>query len=191
MLPFIKNTKVRTALTVLFVLLVCTGVYYFVKPSSSAEMPPALPKETEVIKQDARIKITPNTDIVQRIVYLKCNEEETFRTKPADNLVGLSYQQVQQIYSGWVIEKFDTPEVEMSLKVNSLCREHANNMFIGVKDGYVAVFYGKPGGKAILKEVTKIPIAKLIPGDAEELKHGMVVQSREELLRFIEGLESR
>ncbi|TCL35808.1 BofC-like protein [Anaerospora hongkongensis] len=191
MLPFMKNTKIRTALTVVLILVACTGVYYFVKPSAISDMPPALPRETEVAKQDAKIKITPTTDIVQRIIYLKCNEEETFRTKPADNLVGLNYQQVQQIYSGWTIEKFDTPEVTMSLKVNSLCREHANNMFIGVKDGYVAVFHGKPGSKAILKEVTKIPITKLVPGDAEELKHGMVVQSREELLRFIEGLESR
>lgn len=191
MLPFSKSTKIRAALTVLCILLACTGVYYFVRPSANSDMPPALPRETEVAKQDAKIKITSTTDIVQRIVYLKCNEEETFRTKPADNLIGLNYQQIQQIYSGWTIEKFDTPEVEMSLKVNSLCREHANNMFIGVKDGYVAVFHGKPGGKAILKEVTKIPITKLVSGDAEELKHGMIVQSREELLRFIEGLESR
>jgi len=77
------------------------------------------------------------------------------------------------------------------LKVDSYCREHANNMFIGIKDGYVAVFYGKPGPKAILKEVTKISVNNIMPQDVEELRRGLVVQSREEMLRTLEGMEAR
>ena len=107
------------------------------------------------------------------------------------SVINFNYQQFQNVYSGWNIQKFDTVAVEMTLKVDSLCREHANNQFIGVKDGYVAVFYGKPGNKPLLKEVTKIPVAKLLAEDEAELKRGMIVQSREELLLFIEGLESR
>jgi hypothetical protein len=64
-------------------------------------------------------------------------------------------------------------------------------MFIGIKDGYVAVFYGKPGPKAIVKEVTTIAVNKIMPQDVEELRRGMVVQSREELLRTLEGMQSR
>jgi hypothetical protein len=64
-------------------------------------------------------------------------------------------------------------------------------MFLGVKDGYVTVFYGKPGPKAIIKEQTKIPINNLVPQDLEELKRGLMVQSREDLLRTLEGLQSR
>ena len=79
----------------------------------------------------------------------------------------------------------------MSLKVDSLCREHANNMFIGVKDGFVAVYSGKPGPKAIVKEVTRITASGLSGPDVEELRRGLVVQSREELLRTLEGMQSR
>lgn len=150
-----------------------------------------VPQDTEVAKQNLSIKISPETEITQKILYLKCNDEEVYKTKAADNLIGLNYLQVQKVYSGWVIEKFDTDKVEMTLKVDSLCREHANNMFLGVKDGFVAVYYGKPGPKAIVKEITKIPANKLMPQDQEELKRGMVVQNREEMLRSLEGMQSR
>jgi len=95
------------------------------------------------------------------------------------------------VYNGWTIDKFDTQAVEMSLKVDSYCREHANNMFIGMKDGFVAVYYGKPGPKAIMKEVTAIPVNKLSGEDEEELRRGLIVQSREDLLRTLEGMQSR
>ena len=188
MLPFLRITKL-SALGMILVLTVCAGVWYWLLPSKNNQ--PFARQQTEVIKQDISIKISPQTDILQRIVYTKCNDEESFRTKPADNLINFNYQQFQNVYSGWNIQKFDTLAVEMTLKVDSLCREHANNQFIGVKDGYVAVFYGKPSNKPLLKEVTKIPVAKLLAEDEAELKRGMIVQSREELLLFIEGLESR
>ena len=148
-------------------------------------------QQAEVSKQESKIKITPQTDIVQRIIYTRCNDEEQYRTKPADSLVNLNYHQFQNVYSSWTIETFDDLEVKMILKVDSLCREHTNHQFIGLQDGYVAVFYGKPGNKPLLKEVTKIPVGKLLPEDASELNKGMIVHSREELLMFIEGLESR
>lgn len=150
-----------------------------------------VPQETEVARPDSKIKITATTDLVQKIVYLKCNDEETFRTKPADNLVGLNLSQVQKVYEGWTIDKFDNQEVVMNLKVDSFCREHANNTFIGVKDGHVAVYYGKPGPRAILKEMTQIPLTRLSAQDADEIKRGLAVQSREELLRTLEGLQSQ
>ena len=173
----------------LILLLSSLGYYVLqVNDGSSLLVPP---KESEVVKQDGKIKISANTDIVQKITYTKCNEQEIFKTKPPDNLVGLNFAQVQKIYNGWSIEKFDTKEVEMSLKVDSLCREHANNMFIGIKDDKVAVFYGVPGPKAIIKEVTKIPVAALMPQDVQELRQGLVVQSKEELLRTLEGMQAR
>lgn len=148
-------------------------------------------RDTEVAKQDTKIKVTPTTDFTQKITYLKCGDEETFHSKPADNLVGLTAAQVQKVYTGWTMDKFDTQEVVISLKVDSYCREHANNMFIGVKDGYVAVYYGRPGPRAIVREVTKIPVQQLSAEDIEELKRGMVVKSREELLRTLEGMQAQ
>lgn len=168
-----------------------TAHHYLYQQPRTEDSRPAIPLETEVAKQDSKIKVMSNTDLVQKIIYLKCNEEEVFRTKPASNLIGLNYQQVQKVYSGWTIDKFDLSEVEMTLKVDSYCREHANHMFLGIKDGYIAIYYGKPGPKAIVKEVTSIQVNKLMPQDVDELKRGLEVQSREDLLRTLEGMQSR
>lgn len=191
MLPLFKVNKRMTMTLAGVVLAIGLVCYYFLHVPNGGDNGSLIPQETEVVKQDTKIKILANTDIVQRIIYLKCNDEEELRTKATDSLVGLNYFQVQKMYSGWNIDKFDNKEVVMSLKIDSYCREHANNMFIGVQDGYVAVFNGKPGAKAIVREVTKIAVDKLHPQDVEELKRGMVVQSREELLRTLEGLQSR
>ncbi len=187
-IPFPKMTKCNISLTISAILVVGLLTYLMVYSLQGKSL---IPQGTEVANQDNKIKILANTDIVQRIVYLKCGDEEILQTKPADNLVGMNYSQVQKTYPGWTIDKFDALDVEMTLKVDSLCREHANNIFIGVKDGYVAVYYGRPGPKAILKEVTNIPVNKLMPQDLEELRRGMVVQSREEVLRTLEGMQSR
>lgn len=170
---------------------VCLLAYYLVYSPGSQDRYPLLPQETQVTKQDNKVKISANTNITQRIIYLKCNEEEVITTKPAEHIIGLNYQEIQEIYAGWTIDKFDKLEVEMTLKVDSFCREHANNMFLSIKDGYVAVYYGKPGAKAILKEVTNISVSHIMPQDIEELKRGLAVQSREELLRTLEGMQAR
>ncbi|MCX7780425.1 MAG: BofC C-terminal domain-containing protein [Negativicutes bacterium] len=191
MLPsFIKKKLGILAAFTLLALSATAHHYLYQEPQKTA---PYVKQsaEAEVAKQELKIKILATTDLLQRIIYLKCGDEEVFRTKPAANLVGLNYQQVQKIYAGWAIDKFDTNEVEMTLKVDSYCREHANNMFLGIKDGYIAIYYGKPGPKAIVKEVTNIPVNKLMPQDVEELRRGLEVQSREELLRTLEGMQSR
>jgi hypothetical protein len=172
------------------ILLLSVIGYYSLMIYPDAKLP--IPQQTsEFVKQDGKIKISPDTFLVQKITYTKCKDTEVFRTKPPDNLIGLNYNQVQKIYSGWTIEKFDTNEVEMTLTVDSLCREHANNMFIGTKDGYVTVFYGVPGPKAIVKEITKIPVNVLMPQDIQELRQGLVIQTKEELLRTLEGMQAR
>ncbi|GMB02114.1 BofC C-terminal domain-containing protein [Pelosinus sp. IPA-1] len=191
MLSFKKFNKRYALLCASLLLAIGISVYYVSYLSFLDKDNLIIPQETEVSKQDSKIKINADTDIVQKITYLKCNDEEILQTKPTENLVGLNIYQLKKVYQGWEIDKFDTNEVNMTLKVDSYCREHANNVFIGVHDGHVAVFYGKPGYKPIVKETTSIQVNKLMPQDVEDLQHGMVVQSKEELLRTLEGMQSR
>ena len=190
MLPFPKTVKQRAIFVSGILVAALVLAYYFGAFALIHDIPYRQP-DTEVAGQDARIKITEATDLVQKIIYLKCNDEEEFRTKPADSLQGLNLSQVQKVYNGWTIDKFDSKEVVMTIKVDSYCREHANNMFLGIRDGHVAVFYGRPGSKAIVKEVTDIPVTNLHEKDADELKQGLVISSREELLRTLEGLQAQ
>jgi len=190
MLPFPPKVKRRALLAAGLIALAAAVLAAYgggLLPWPAKERPA---RDAEVARQDQKIKITAATDFTQKIIYLKCGDEEIFRTKPADNLIGLHLAQIQKVYTGWTIDKFDSQDVVMSLKVDSYCREHANNMFLGVKDGYVAVFAGRPGPRAILREITRIPVQQLSAADVAELRQGMVVKAREELLRTLEGMQA-
>jgi len=191
LLPYKRINKKFVLLTTGILLIVGMSAYYIAYLSFKGENKPLLPQETEVVKQEGKIKIVADTDLVQKILYLKCKDEEVLRTKPTEKLVGLTIYQLQNVYQGWVFDKFDTDEVHMTLKIDGYCREHANNMFIGIQDDRVAVFYGKPDSKRIVKEVTNIQVNKLMVQDVEELKQGLAVSSTEELLRTLEGMQSR
>lgn len=147
--------------------------------------------EAQTVRQDGKIRISDQTEMVQTLVYTKCGDEEVYRTRPADNQIGLNYGQLAKAYPNWTIDTFDADQVHITLKVDSYCREHAQHMFLSEKDGFVAVYYGLPGPKAILKEVTDVSLEKIMPQDMEELRKGIVVQSREELMSTLEGLQSR
>ena len=144
---------------------------------------------SEKVQQDAKEKITADTVMQQKLVYLKCGDEENLRTKPSENYIGLSLPQIQSAYPGWTIDYFDSSEVRMTLLVDNFCREHANGVYIGAKDGYVTVFYGKPGLKPIVKEVTTISTKQLVEADIAELEKGIIVNTKEELLRTLEGMQ--
>lgn len=173
-----------------FVALCCFGYYWY-----TTQLPNRKPNldsiEQKVIKKDIESKITQDTVIVQKMVYIQCNDVETYKTKPAINLIGLTRGQLQNVYPDWIIDSFNAREVVMHHNVNGLCREHANSTFIGLKDGYVTIFYGKPGKNAIVKEITNITADRLMPQDIKELRKGIVVENREKLLRTLEGLQSR
>lgn len=148
-------------------------------------------KNQEVSMIDNKIKVRADTLIVQTFFYSKCNEQETIQFKPDKNLVGMDYKTFQSQYSKWNIENFSEEKITMSLQVNDYCREHKANMFLGIKDGYVAIFYGKPGPKAILKEITKTPVSNLQPQAIEEIKQGLIFSSKAEMLYILEGMQSK
>lgn len=191
MLPLKKINKKLAFLGTGLILLIGMSAYYISYHSFLGENGSLSLQETEVTKPEGKIKVNTDTELVQKILYLKCNDEEILRTKPTEKLVGLTIYQLEKVYQGWTFDKFDRDEVDMTLRVDNYCREHANNMYIGIQDDHVAVFYGKPGSRSIVKEKTSIPVNKFMPQDIEELRHGMVVQSQEELLRTLEGMQSR
>jgi hypothetical protein len=147
------------------------------------------PQDREVVQQDLQIKVTPQTEIVQKIKYTKCGDEEITREPASAKLVGMTAQQLCQVYQGWSVETFDRQEVVLVLQVDGYCKIHNDNMFVGIHNGYVAVFYGQPGPQALLKEETNIPLESVQTQDQEELTKGIIVKDRSELLQTLEGLQ--
>lgn len=149
----------------------------------------AVPQNREVLQPDLQQKVTSQTHITQKILYNKCGDEEVIREQVNDKLIGMTTQQLRQVYQGWELELFDINEIVLSLQVDGFCRNHSDNMFVGIHNGYVSVFYGQPGAKALLKEETNIPLNTVQAQDQAELVKGIVVKDRSELLQTLEGLQ--
>lgn len=188
MLPFFRSHKTRFYVGMIVILF--GGLVIWAAPVHLWNRQNQELLDLQAGSQGGKIRITASTEMVQTIKYLKCGDQEVFHIKPPDNLVGMNFDQLSKVYPDWSIEKFDTDTIEMSLTVDSFCREHANYMFIGLSGDHVTVFYGKPGPKAIIKETTQIDVGSLMPQDVAELKQGITVESREELMRTLEGLQS-
>ncbi len=186
----LRSSKQLYKLLGVLVALFCIGYYWY-----TTQLPNPNPNidsiEQKVIKNESESKISQDTVIVQKMIYIQCNDIETYKTKPGMNLIGLTRAQLQNVYPDWIIDSFSAREVVMHHNVNGLCREHANSTYIGIKDGFVTIFYGKPGKNAIVKEITNISIDQLMPQDIKDLRKGIVIENREKLLRTLEGLQSR
>lgn len=167
--------------------LAAAGLCYPLLPnvnSQAGEPPPVADKGAPEIRL--------NSDAVLRqvVYHRKCDESTTVDVE-AVQVAGLDYVQFQARYPRWNIESFRPDKVVMSLQNDDLCDNHKENMFIGVYNGKVAIFYGSPSGKPVLKEQTKITVDELNAQTLDELKNGITVQSKEELLMILEGLNSK
>lgn len=60
--------------------------------------------------------------------------------------------------------------------------------FVGVHDGYVAIFAGTPDGCSELIETRPQQVAQLLPFQLDDLLRGVVFQDDDELFQILEGL---
>lgn len=136
-------------------------------------------------------RVQADTIFEQTIHYTDCGEDETIREKASSEVVGMTRDEVATLYHEWQIDVFTPKLVMLQLSVNGVCKEHRKKRFVGIRDGKVAVYYGTPTDKPILKEMTDITVTSLVEQVQQELKQGIVYQTEEERLRIMEGLQAR
>lgn len=151
----------------------------------------ARPVEEAAVKIDKNMRVKADTVIEQTYFYQKCQEREVIETKPLNHLIGLDYRAFQRQYEEWNIEMFSDDRVVMSLNVDDFCRDHKAHLFLGEKDGKVAVFYGRPDKKPILKEITDMSVDKLQEQAAAEIRQGLPFSSKAEMLYILEGMQAK
>ncbi|MBT9175890.1 MAG: hypothetical protein DDT20_00192 [Firmicutes bacterium] len=73
--------------------------------------------------------------------------------------------------------------------VAGLCPACKPQYFAGVKDGYVAIYYGSPRQDAPLKQLTAVRL-ELLPKDFQaSLRRGIPIRDDYALMLFLEGIE--
>lgn len=141
--------------------------------------------------ENAKIAINENTEIITRVMYEQTGQVEVNKIKPTEDMIGLSKEELERVYNGWIIDEFSPSKVQITLIVRKQAEGTSlTQYYLGIKDGYVAVFKDPPGPRASLKQLTKISVKGLPEQEVKDLKNGIQINSEEELLEMLEGLSS-
>ncbi len=131
---------------------------------------------------------TEHTQLEFTITYAECGCRVRETRLAGMELAGLTEEQVAQSFSEWSLQSFSESAVSFFQLVQGLCPEMRNYRTLGVQDGHVAVFLGRPGTGLVLQRATSIPVNSLAPADRERLSNGIVLTGDAAVERFIEGL---
>lgn len=135
----------------------------------------------------------PRVEMGQMITYhvtFRCGHY--FTHTPQDGVAGvLRYLGVTEDAITWD-EGLVVTSATGSLQyghVDLLCRECQSKFFAGIKDGYVAIYYGSPRPGAELKILTDVR-ADLLPPDFQvDLRNGIPIKDEASLRIFLEAID--
>jgi hypothetical protein len=139
-------------------------------------------ENTTVDQIDGR-HITRDTRLILKTKYLDCGHIVVDRTDIPDDILGFDEEQLQDYYEEWEIEEFNSEQIVLVQSIPGICTEH---YLLGVQGDYLAVYGFGRDGEPVLNEVTDIPISILRLNDQQRLRKGILLNSMEEVNRFIE-----
>ncbi|MGM0471599.1 MAG: BofC C-terminal domain-containing protein [Bacillota bacterium] len=94
-------------------------------------------------------------------------------------------------YPKWELVTYNQRLIIFERKVKTVCPKHRKKLYLGIKDGRVAIFYGHPKSQvSTLQRKTEILIEPLPPKEVADLRAGIKIASQRELLMILEGLGS-
>ncbi|MFO7152968.1 MAG: BofC C-terminal domain-containing protein [Bacillota bacterium] len=173
-------------LTLLVALLAAAGFlfgYYSIRfESQKAEDRSVKNTETVQLPEEA---LEAGAKVIFITRYEECGHEERNEVPADGNYEGYTESRLREEFKEWKLEAFSHDEAVLTRSVDGLCEEH---YYIGIYEGYVALFQGKPGKDSKLLELTDIKAGILKEEDRKLLEDGIVINSRDEFLKIREGL---
>lgn len=141
-------------------------------------------KNTETIQLPEET-LKPGARIIFITRYKECGHEKQNEILADEKYVGYTKSILQEEFKDWKIESFSNGKAVLTKTIDGICEEH---YYIGLYEGYVALFQGKPGKVSKLLELTDIKAGILKEEDRRLLERGIVINSRDEFLKIREGL---
>ena len=132
------------------------------------------------------VVVGPGTLVKYEIRYTTCDCTESEEASP-DSLLGKDLKAVRAAVPDYEVNLFTQDYVVFRKNVDTLCPEMDRYRHVTIKDGQVAVFYGKPPHLK-LEYSTGLPAVQLRTEDLERLTAGVTVEGEEAALTLLEGL---
>lgn len=133
-------------------------------------------------------RTTPETIIIRRTYYPECGDETVVRQKAGAALAGRTAEELAREERQATVESFSEQEVVLLVTAPGACPSHATQRYLGIADGHVAVFQGRPGGaRAKVLEVFDLEAGSLPEREVQDLRRGVLVTSDDELKRVLQS----
>lgn len=161
----------------------------YLKTFVSLDMPGKkdIKQRNQNVSRVNQVRLTPQTIFIFKTYYTKCGHEKTEKKLSNNTFSGYTKKQLANEIKNWEIESFTPEEVVLKRQVENVCDEH---YYIGIEDGYVALFQGKPDLPSKIIEKTDIIVDVLRKEDRAILEKGLVINNKSEFLKIKEGLTS-
>ncbi len=131
-------------------------------------------------------KTTPNTLIILKTYFNKCNHVINEYIDADEEYVNLTKDEIQNVFKGWDIEKFSKQEIILSIEKDEFCDEH---FIIREENGTIVIYKVDENGEESLYDSTSISTEYLTTEDLLKIKNGIKVYGKETLSNIIEDFE--
>lgn len=140
---------------------------------------------TEIVSPAAIIM--PSTQMVYNYYYEEDGcVESTSETAP-HFLIGMNETDLKNTFNDWLVQNFSKDKVVMQKNISGLSNQH---YVIGIKDGYIAVFYQENINGTKLKEMTNTPVNSLALEERKRLEDGIKISGDDKLIAILQDYES-
>lgn len=131
-------------------------------------------------------KTTPNTLIIYKTYYTKCNHFVQEYKQIDASLVNCTEKELKEKCKNWNIDKFSSEEIEMSREKLAFCGEHYK---IKLENSTIVIYNIDENGVETEYEHTGITTEYLTEEDILKLTSGIYVYGKEDLTSTIEDYE--
>lgn len=130
----------------------------------------------------------PETLIILKTSWPACGEEDVRTLEAGAVLAGLHRGEVLSRFPGFQAEVFRPGQVVLRRVQEGPCPDDVVWRTIGLRDGRVVVFAGRPERPGAVLKDTGILVDRLLPADREKLGRGIAVRGEDGVWQVLEGL---
>lgn len=131
-------------------------------------------------------KTTPNTLMIYKIYYTKCNHFINEYKDIDISAVNLNKQEIKDINKEWTITEFSPEQIVLEKQENDFCKEHFK---LKIENNIIKIFSLDEKNNETLYEETNITTEYLTDEDILRLKEGILVYGKENLTSVLEDYE--
>ncbi|NMB46310.1 MAG: hypothetical protein GX998_07845 [Firmicutes bacterium] len=140
---------------------------------------------------EPQLRLLSEADLVRTVISDTGQVLTTSTSALPEELVGRTLGEIRSIHPEWRVVGFSPERLTVRIPETHMETLYGHLTFLGISDGKVAVFRGKPEVYRKLVRVTSIPISSLPEFEIRNFERGIPYNGEEELSLLLESLKER